>query len=111
MPNHTEYKISRLHGDGRVVVQFYKTEIGEPYNNEIGLTVTPVSRTLLADREYHLPRYTDNDIRDFLDGELPSFVTPGWPVLPSQETRQPRELSVIRQRDIQAGRNPDSRTN
>jgi hypothetical protein len=111
MAKYTEYKISKRYGDGRVVARFYRTDIGQPYTDETGFIVTPVSRTLLEEREYHLARYTNNDIRDFLDEQLPSFVAPGWPVLPKQATRQPRDLSVVRNRDIQTGRNPDARSN
>lgn len=111
MAKNTEYKISRRHGDGRVLIRFYQVETGQPYTDEIGDMVTPVTRTLLGEREYHLLRYTDNDIKDFLDTRLPSFVEPGWPVLPEQATRQPRELSVVRRKDIQTGRNPDARSN
>jgi hypothetical protein len=107
MATYTEYKIRQINRDGTVYSCIYKTTVGTPAPDETGRMVTPVSRVLLGEREYHLPRYTKNDILDFLDEESLSFVTPGWPVLPSQATRQPRELSAIRKKD-KSGRNTDT---
>lgn len=108
MATYTDYKIVRRHGDGRVLVRFSRVTIGEPYDDGTGALVTPMTRQVLSEVEYRLPRYTANDIRDFLDEALPEFAQAQAQVLPEQVSRQPRPLSKTREADIKAGRDPSN---